>query len=682
MGKNVCCILLAALLLCLGQSTVYAQDIPYEGYTYDADKNEQAAPALYRPDGKEGFTEEETPVSLTDFYAYEGKLYALDAAGSRVLVLDEDMNLLESKTFYDENGEPVSFGQARGLFVCQAGIYISDTARFVVERFGWDGKRTMRYEKPTSAVYDDSVPFVVNKVVVDKGGNVYALVEGLYAGAVMFSEQGEFLGFYGPNEVEMTVEMLLDQSWKKLLTDEQKKAMSRFVPIAYTSFDIDDENFIYTCSRNAINESTRVRRLNPSGKGLWDGKKLLFGDYIPESQWVSGLANVSQIVDVDISQEGVLAILDAARGRIFLYDKNGTLLGVFGGKGNQLGLVEEAAALECIGNHIYVLDGKNSDITRYARTEYGELFYQALALYNSGEYGKARPLWEQVLERNCYSQLAYTGIGKALLQQGDFQEALRCFQLGADREEYSNAFEEYRFQYMREHFTVLLLSVLALAVGIFLLGRWRKGVRERSGRVRHLSMLKAPITTLEELRYKKQLSVPFAVITVIVWFLLEILKYFGTGFAFNENDPGKFNIFLPLMSTVVLYLLFVVANWAVSTLSEGKGTFKTIFCSMSYVLLPYLITQAASLLLSHVFVLEEQAFLVFLELAGLVWSLILVMIVITTIHDYTLGKACGNILLTLLGMLIVVFLMFMMVVLFEHVANLIMTVYNELTLRM
>ncbi len=683
MVKKIIGLLALVLLLGCGRgSTVLANDVPYGGYTYDSGKQEQAAPALYRPLGKQSFGNIKEPALLTDFYAYEEKLYVLDAAKSQVCVLDQELKPLEQMSFYDEAGNVLTFGQAGGLFVGPEGLYITDMANQRVERFGWDGKRNMQYEKPQAAAYDSSIPFVVTRVVADSGGNVYALVDGMYAGAVMFSQQGEFLGFYGTNEVEMTVEMMLDQSWKRLLTEEQKNAMDRFVPMAYTSFDIDGENFIYTCSRNAISESTRVRRLNPSGKGLWDGKELMFGDHIPQSQWVRGLANVSQIVDVNIQEDRILSVLDAARGRIFLYDENGILLGVFGGKGSQLGTVEEAAAIESIGSSIYVLDSKSMDITRYQRTEYGELFHEALMLYNRGEYEKARPLWEQVLTRNSYCQIAYTGIGKALMQKGQFGEALENFRKGGDRKEYSEAFEEYRFLVMRRHFA-WLLPMAAIAFGcIYGIHRWRRKRIGGKGKLGHLAMLRAPFQTLDELLYQRRLSVRFSTGVVLAWFVLEIVKFFGTGFAFHQNHTENFNVFLPLVSTVGAYVLFTVSNWAVSTLSEGKGSMRTIYCSLAYVLLPYLLSQTAILVLSHVFVLEEQAFLVFLGLAGAVWSGILLLLVITTVHDYDLGRACGNILLTLLGMLIIVFLLFMMVVLFEHVLKLFLTIYNELTLRM
>lgn len=681
MKKRVFMILTAVTLCLCCILPAYAQQVPYESYTYDHNWKEQPAPALYEADVYLPYGAEQEGSALTDIFVYEGSLFALDSISGTVLEMDEKLQIKRTLSFTDETGSPMEFSKAQGLFVCEGGVYISDTERYCVERFDWSGVRLFAYTKPENPAYDDAVPFAVTRILVDSGLNVYALVEGLYSGAVMLSEKGDFLGFYGPNEVEMTAQMLIDQSWKKLLTEEQKQAMDRFVPIAYTSFDIDSENFIYTCSKNAINESTRVRKLNPSGKGLWDGQKLLFGDYIPESQWVSGLANVSQIVDVDIGQDGMLRILDGARGRIFQYDPNGGLLGVFGGSGTQMGTFGRAAAIESMGDFVYVLDGKSSAITRFCVTEYGQLVSQAVSTYNSGEYAKAKPLWKEVLSRNSYCQIAYTGIGKALLQEKEYAQALSYLKLGQDRQSYSDAFEEYRFGFMRENFAAIILGCAAAAAAMWLIASMVKKYAKPGKIAVHFKMLTEPINTLDKLLYEKKLSVGFSTGVAAVWFLLEIVKYFGTGFVYNENNPADFNIFLPIMSTVVVYLLFAVVNWAVCRLTDGLGTFRQIYCAMAYVLLPYLITQILALILSQVLVLDEGAFLSLIRLAGYVWSGLLLLVVLTNIHEFTISKAIVNIGLTVFGILIVVFLLFLMVVLMEHMLNLAATIYNELTLR-
>lgn len=679
MKKKIVMCFLSVLLLAALVLPAQASEVPYQSYTYDGENREQPSPALYLPDFSAAFGTPEQAAEITDLFVMENRLYALDAAQSRLLVLNMQLQVTDELYFADEAGAPLVFSQAQGLFVCEAGVYVSDTQRLCVERFGWDGVRQRSYTRPDSPAYDSSIPFAVTRVIVDRGLNVYALVDGMYSGAVMLSESGDFLGFFGPNEVEMTVEMLVDQSWKKLLTDEQKSAMDRFVPIAYTSFDIDGENFVYTCSRNAISESTRVRKLNPSGKGLWDGKELLFGDYIPPDQWVSGLANVSQLVDVDIADSGILSALDAARGRVFQYDPNGKLLGVFGGSGKQLGTFEKATALESCGEYLFVLDGKAGDITRFSLTDYGRLMRRAVGLYNSGEYAEAKPVWEEILSRNSYCQPACVGIGKALMQEGAFREALSYLKRGQDREAYSEAFAEYRFAFMRSHFAALLLGAAVLAVLIWATVFFTK--RYRKDKVRHLSMLKAPIATLEELLYQKRLSVGFSGCVVVFWFALEIVKYFATGFPFNRNDAGEFNIFLPLMTTCVIYLLFAIVNWSVACLTDGRGTFRQIFCASAYALLPYLLTQLLVLLLSQVLTLDEKPFLTMLSMAGYVWSGAVLLIVIARVHDFSIGKTCLNLLLTAIGIGCVFFLLFLLVVLFEQVANLVITIFNELTLR-
>lgn len=680
--RLICTALLAVMLLALPLMRAYAEQPPYEGYTYDNNRDEQPSPALYTP-LKVINPEMESP-NVTDIFAYESKIYALESSTGTCLVYDENLNQTGELAFKDETGANMSFVQMGGLFICNLGIYVSDPASQCLYKFSHDGVLQQTYEKPVSSLYDDSIAFSASKIAVDSGGNVYAVVPGLYAGAVMFAPNGSFLGFFGASEVEMTLEMRLDQTWKRMLTEEQAAAMTRFVPVAYTSFDIDSENFVYTCSRNAASITTRVRKLNPAGVGLWDelpgGQQPFFGDTLSD-EVISGLSFDSQLVDIDVTQSGFINVLDAARGRVFEYDANGQLLGVFGGAGNQNGTFVNAAALDAIGDRVYVLDAGDSSITSFEITEYGALMHEAFLLYNGGEYENALPLWRRVYAMNNLSQPAATGIGKALMQRGDVSGALAFFRTANNRSAYSEAFEDYRFTFMRQNFALMMLVLALVITGVLLFRRFRKN-RVPKPRVPHFAMLKAPGDTIQELIYAKQLSIKFTAAVAVYWFVLEIVKYFGTGFVFNQNDPYRFNIFLPLVSTVVAYVLFCTANWGVSTLSQGKGSLKTIFTAGSYVLLPYLITQTICLVLSLVLVQSEGMFITMISAAGLFWSVVLLFIVMTQIHDFALGKAFGNLLLTVLGMAVVLFLLFMCVVLFEHVANLFMIVFNEITLRM
>lgn len=675
-----------ALTACLlAAAAPGAAAAPYRGYTYDQKGSEQAAPVLYAPQ-KEADGEKLTGLAMagpSDLCIFENELYILDAGNSRLVIADPELSAAREQSFTDQTGRPMRLEQALGLYVCGRGIYVSDAGSLKVYRFDAQGRLLQIFAQPDSPLYDRSIPFKVTRMLADSAGNLYALVEGQYSGAVMFSALGEFLGFYGPNEVEMTLDMLLDQSWKQILSEEQQNAMSRFIPVAYTSFDIDSENFIYTCSQNAISQYTRVRRLNPSGKGLWDGRELLFGDDIPEEQWVPGLANTTQAADLDISGTGYLNVLDAARGRVFQYDANGVLLGVFGGKGQQLGTFQDPAAIESLGEAVYVLDRKNAAVTRFVCTEYGAALQNAMDLYNQGEYERAQPYWEQVLAMDGSSRLACLGMGKAMYAQGFTGDALRYLKASQDKEQYSQVFESYRLEFVRGHFTQLAAGAALALAALWMLARrrWFGLGRRMEPFARHLRVMTHPVEGVRILKEKGQLSARFAAVTVGGWLVLEIVAWFGTGFVFNSRDPDGFNLLFPVVGTVLAYGLWVLVNWAVSTLADGKGTAKELFCASAYALLPYLFGKATVLILSHLLTLQEGAFLVWIETAAFGWSVLILCSVLMTLHHYTLGKVCGSIALTLAGIVVVLFLLFMAVVLFEHVSNLFMIVYNELTLR-
>ena len=87
---------------------------------------------------------------------------------------------------------------------------------------------------------------------------------------------------------------------------------------------------------------------------------------------------------------------------------------------------------------------------------------------SDGLYQQARVIWEQVLSRNVNCELAYTGIGKALYEEGEFQEAMTYLKLGYDREAYSQAFRDYRMVVVRKYAPYLLTGLLLLILLVWI----------------------------------------------------------------------------------------------------------------------------------------------------------------------------------------------------------------------
>ena len=669
------------ILLVFMISSLYAAEIPTTSYVYTTEDEAMAVPSPF--DFEAIYYPEQEGSSFADLFVYEGELYILDAGLGNVKTLEG-----EEISFSDEEGTPYSFVEPSGLFITDDFYYIADRGDGKVLAFDKDSRYlSMKIENPDTSSLGVSVPFVPSKIAVDSAGNVYVLVDDLYYGALLFSpsssssEEMTFLGYYGANPTELTLAEKLDQSWKKLLNRTQRDAMERFVPVAYSSFDIDDEDFIYTCSFNITNESMKIRKINPSGKGIWDDDGLVFGDMIPAEDVVEGLESTSRFIDVDI-HDGFLSALDAARGHIFTYDSDGKLLSVIGGKGTQWGTFVDPQHIESDDDFIYVLDESDSSITVFRKSYYGKALFTASSLFSDGLYMEAMPYFEQVLRMSPDLEMAHLGLGKAYQKEGRSKEALEELRLSGDREQYSNVFDTIRLEWARDNLALLIMLIIVAIVAYKLIKRkfnlhFRvlKDVRKAFAPMFH------PSDLMWEMKMKKTFSFAFSSSVVLLFFILHVIRYFSTGYAFNTNIREDFNILVSLMNTVGLFFLWVTINWAVSTISDGKGTYKDIYCASSYALIPVEGAMMINLILSHVLTLDEGAFIYWIEAFAYLVALFILLLSVATVHEFMASKMLSNFIITLIGMAFVLFLMFLFVILIENTVNIFSIIINEITLR-
>ena len=127
--------------------------------------------------------------------------------------------------------------------------------------------------------------------------------------------------------------------------------------------------------------------------------------------------------------------------------------------------------------------------------------------------------------------------------------------------------------------------------------------------------------------------------------------------------------------------MWVVVNWLVASLFEGKGRFMDILTVTAYSLLPLIVTQLVALPLSHGMLLEEATFLRLLQTVGLLYTLLLLAIGTMIMHDFSLWKFVWTSLLTLLGIGIIVFVLFMVGILLQQGYGFVLTLFSEAVYR-
>ena len=470
---------MAAVLGLLLAVSPMASAESYISYTYDAYGDPVPAPESYRTVGvyMDQLYDGKALNAPEDFFAApDGRLYICDTGNNRLVILHEDFTLDRTvEAVIGENGEAQALASPQGVFVTSEGdVYICDSGNGRILITGQDFvQKKAPLTRPESSLIPEKAEFRPQKLVVDTAGSVYVVAYGLYQGLVTYDSEGSFTGFYGSNPVELSLSQQVLLFWKNLFTEEQEDATIQFVPVEFANVYIDGENSIYTVTRQTSSSLDEIKKLSSMGNNVlrYPEENTLYpaNDFGDHGIVIEQIRQIdSRFEDVHVDSDGIISALDTQRGRVFQYDQDGNLLFVFGGIEQQKGLFSEPTAVEKIGDRYVVLDKYYGSMTVFEPTDYAQTVRSATMLYNEGNYAEAQALWEEVLQRSNYSSLAYRGVGRALLQQQEYAEAMEYLKKGEDREGYSEAYKELRKNFIRQY---LGIAVLVLVAGIVLVSK-------------------------------------------------------------------------------------------------------------------------------------------------------------------------------------------------------------------
>lgn len=619
---------------------------PYPGYTYNSDGEAVPTALPYEPtavfSGADmGVGKFSKPSDL--YVAQNGEIYLLDAGNHRIVVMNPDITFNRVILPQNENGEQVEFQEAVGLSVCRDGrILICDKKGQAVYVLDQAGKQLQKIVQPNSVAIPDNFQFQPLKAEEDSGGILYVLSSGSYSGAMQFEPDGTFIGFYGSEEVDVTLDVLLNHFWKNLLSKEAAEGLSRTVPVEFVSFCIDRKDFIFTIRKGNGVKTGQVRKLNAKGANVLAEDKT-FGDHIEDIQ----------LTDIVVDDEGFVTVLDGSSGRILQYDGDGEMLYAFGGKGSQAGSFNAPVALESVGDQLLVLDKDIGLLTVFTPTAFAADVRTATNLYRDGKYSDALLPWKRVLTQDNQYEPANIGMGKIYEGLGEYDAAMEFYRRGNAPARYSDAFEQYRDGFLRKHFALCMLVIVALALTVMVRMSGKPAAREvyTGGRPRGKYpgyCMIHPLDGYSDLKAEKSGSVWLANCILAAFFAVSVLAHQFTGFTFNPNRVDELNLFAQLCSTAGIFAAFVLCNWAVTTIMDGKGKLSEIWTFCAYALLPYVVLESVLIVLSNVLTGDEYVFYAAVQAAAYIWTSIAMLIALREVHQYSLKKTLGTLAATFL----------------------------------
>lgn len=191
-----------------------------------------------------------------------------------------------------------------------------------------------------------------------------------------------------------------------------------------------------------------------------------------------------------------------------------------------------------------------------------------------------------------------------------------------------------------------------------------------------------PFDGFWDLSREKRGSLGAANIIVFLVLLVRLLKMQFTPFLFMTVYWPNVNILQQCLSVLLPLIFFVAGNWGLTTLFEGKGTFKDVYIATSYALTPYVILQVIMIVLSNGITANEGSFYYVLEGLSLIWSGALIIAGMMQTHDYSLGKTLIFTIATLLAMVVIIFLLLLFFSLVGDGIGYFISLYKEILFRL
>ena len=393
------------------------------------------------------------------FIDRNGFLYVADTGNNRIIKMDKAGNALG--IFPGPEDKPLN--KPSGVFVDADGdIYVADSGNQRILHMSPAGEFVEEFGKPESDLLGKDFTYFPSKIYINSTGYIYVLKGNQL---LTLDAYNQFRGYVGATKVDFDLRLLLIRIFA---SKEQKKRLDRKDPPSYLNFMLDDAGMIYVTVLSKTDKNP-IRKLNSVGKNIFvDDEDLGFGAKASTKGTIVG----KNFLDISVSKSGIISVIEQDTNFIYQYDQEGFMLTVFGGKGSVKGAFELPSSIaEDADGNIYVLDKSRNNIQVMKPTGFIKNVQKAVELYGEGKYGEALTAWGDVLKMDAGYSLAHRGIGKALLKQEQWKDAMEEFKTGDFKIEYSQAFSEYRHDLFRRYFgwVVLIAAGLIVLIAKFVL---------------------------------------------------------------------------------------------------------------------------------------------------------------------------------------------------------------------
>ena len=176
-----------------------------------------------------------------------------------------------------------------------------------------------------------------------------------------------------------------------------------------------------------------------------------------------------------------------------------------------------------------------------------------------------------------------------------------------------------------------------------------------------------PLDGFWDLTHEKRGTYAAANTILIATLLIRVLKLKYTSFVVVAPVYWEdINIFMILASVLFPLVLWVVGNWALTTLFDGKGRLGQVYMATCYGMLPYPVIMIPLTIISNFVTTDEAEFYTTLSALALAYAALLIVAAMGQIHEYSVSK---NILFTVASLFAMLVMIFLLMLFFSMISQ-------------
>ncbi|HBR32555.1 MAG TPA: hypothetical protein DD733_10795, partial [Clostridiales bacterium] len=189
-----------------------------------------------------------------------------------------------------------------------------------------------------------------------------------------------------------------------------------------------------------------------------------------------------------------------------------------------------------------------------------------------------------------------------------------------------------------------------------------------------------PFDGFWDIKHEKRGSVRGATFWLCITIMVFVYEGVGQGYLFN---PGynRVSILYHAFSVLLPLLLWATANWCLTTLFEGEGSFKDVYIASCYSLIPLPLIVLPQVILTNFVTMDEAPLLLALVSIAYFWLGLLIFFAMMVIHDYTLGKNILTVIGSVVGVAIIMFVTVLFAGLLTEIYKFVYNIFIELKYR-